>query len=238
MERSVFHQRGEGKGYFSQGEIAVARIKEFLMAAFLVIDDHPIVRKGICQILEEIPGNVQISEASNASEALKIIRTQKFDVVLLDINLPGRTGLDLLEDFRRMDPTLKILVVSMYPEEQYAIRALRTGASGYLTKASAPDELLSAVDKILHGGRYITQSIAEKIFDAIDHKGPPHELLSNRELEVLIQIAKGLSLKDIGELLSLSEKTISTYRSRILAKMELNSNADIVRYALKHNLID
>jgi two-component system invasion response regulator UvrY len=208
------------------------------MPDFLVVDDHPIVRKGICQILEEVSGKVQITEASDASEALKNLRAGKFDMVLLDINLPGRGGLDLLEDIKGLDPEVRVLIISMYPEAQYAIRSLKTGASGYLTKESAPNELLAAVGKILGGGRYITQSIAEKIFDAIDQKGPPHDLLSNRELEVLIQIAKGRSLKDIGDLLALSEKTISTYRSRIMDKMQLNSNADIVRYALQHKLIE
>jgi DNA-binding NarL/FixJ family response regulator len=208
------------------------------MPDFLVVDDHPVVRKGICQILEEVPGKVQIKEASDASDALKNLRAGKFDMVLLDINLPGRGGLDLLEDIKGLDPEVRVLIISMYPEAQYAIRSLKTGASGYLTKESAPNELLAAVGKILGGGRYITQSIAEKIFDAIDQKGPPHDLLSNRELEVLIQIAKGRSLKDIGDLLALSEKTISTYRSRIMDKMQLNSNADIVRYALQHKLIE
>jgi DNA-binding NarL/FixJ family response regulator len=208
------------------------------MPDFLVVDDHPIVRNGICQILNDVSGHVNIVEASDASQALKEIRNKSFDVVLLDINLPGRSGLDLLEDIKGNHPEVKILIVSMYPEEQYAIRALKSGASGYLTKESASNEMLAAVAKVLQGGRYITQSIAERIFDAIDTEGPPHDLLSNRELEVLIQIAKGVSLKEIGQILALSEKTISTYRSRILEKMSLNSNADIVRYALKSKLID
>jgi two-component system invasion response regulator UvrY len=208
------------------------------MPKFLVVDDHPIVRKGICQILEEISMNVEIIEAGDATEALKHFRDKKIDIVLLDINLPGRGGLDVLEDMKSFNPDAKILMVSMYPEQQYAIRSLRSGASGYLTKESAADELTLAVEKILKGGRYITQSIAEQIFDAIDNEGPLHELLSNRELEVLIQIAKGRSLKEIGELLTLSEKTISTYRSRIMEKMSMNSNADVVRYALQNLLID
>jgi two-component system, NarL family, invasion response regulator UvrY len=208
------------------------------MPKFLVVDDHPIVRKGICQILEDISMNMEITEAGDAVEALKKFRDEKFDVVLLDINLPGRGGLDVLEDMKSYNAEAKILMVSMYPERQYAIRALRSGALGYLTKESAPDELTIAVEKILKGGRYITQSIAEQIFDAIDNEGPAHELLSNRELEVLIQIAKGRSLKEIGEILALSEKTISTYRSRIMEKMAMNSNADIVRYALQNQLID
>jgi len=208
------------------------------MPDFLVVDDHPIVRKGICQILNEISGSVHIKEANDAQEAIREIRATVFDLVVLDINLPGRSGLDLLEDLKSSHPDMKILIMSMYPEEQYAIRALKTGASGYLTKESASNELLAAIDKILQGGRYITQSIAERIFDAIDKTGPPHELLSNRELEVMIQIANGRSLKEIGQILSLSEKTISTYRSRILEKMGLNSNAEIVRYALQSKLVE
>ena len=208
------------------------------MPDFLVVDDHPIVRRGICQILEETSVNVNITEVGDAVEALKKFRASKFDMVLLDINLPGRSGLDVLEDMKSFSPDTKILMVSMYPEQQYAIRALKTGASGYLTKESASDELSIAVEKILKGGRYITQSIAEQIFDAIDQEGLPHESLSNRELEVLVQISKGRSLKEIGDLLSLSEKTISTYRSRIMEKMEMTSNADLVRYALNNKLID
>jgi len=208
------------------------------MADFLVVDDHPIVRRGICQILEETSVNVNITQAGDAVEALKKFRSSKFDMVLLDINLPGRSGLDVLEDMKSFSPDTKILMVSMYPEQQYAIRALKTGASGYLTKESASDELSIAVEKILKGGRYITQSIAEQIFDAIDQEGLPHESLSNRELEVLVQISKGRSLKEIGDLLSLSEKTISTYRSRIMEKMEMTSNAELVRYALNNKLID
>lgn len=208
------------------------------MIRFLVVDDHPIVRKGICQILDDFSTNTTIDEAGDASEAMKKFRANTYDLVLLDINLPGRGGLDLLEDIKSYNPATKVLMVSMYPEQQYAIRAIKTGASGYLTKESAPDELIVALEKILNGGRYITQSIAEQIFDAIDKQGPLHEALSNRELEVLIQIAKGRSLKEIGEMLALSEKTISTYRSRILDKMEMSSNADIVRYALQNKIID
>lgn len=208
------------------------------MPAFLVIDDHPIVRKGICEILKEVSGPVSVDEAGDASSALKKFREGSYDMVLLDINLPGRSGLDVMEDLKSINQDARILVISMYPEQQYAIRALRAGSAGYLTKESAPDELILAVDKILKGGRYITQSIAESIFDALQKDGPLHESLSNRELEVLVMIAKGRSLKEIGELLSLSERTISTYRSRIMEKMGLTSNADLVRYAIQHKLIE
>ena len=208
------------------------------MPDFLIIDDHPIVRKGIRQILEEIPGNIHVSEAGNASEGLRKLRERRYDLVVLDINLPGRSGLDMLKDIKLMKPDVKVLMISMYPEEQYAIRSLKSGASGYLTKESAPDELTIAVEKILKGHRYITQSISEQIFDTMDTVELSHQSLSNRELEVMIQIAKGKGLKEIGSLLSLSEKTISTYRTRILEKMNMKSNADITKYALQNKLIE
>ena len=208
------------------------------MPDFLIIDDHPIVRKGIRQILEEMPGNIHVTEAGNASEGLKKLRERGYDLVVLDINLPGRSGLDLLKDIKHLKPDLKVLMISVYPEDQYAIRSLKSGASGYLTKESAPDELTIAVEKILKGHRYITQSIAEQIFDTLNTAELPHQSLSNRELEVLILIAKGKGLKEIGDLLSLSEKTISTYRTRILEKMNMKSNAEIVKYALQNKLIE
>lgn len=208
------------------------------MLSFLIIDDHPIVRKGIRQILEDMDGDVHIHEAGTAPEGLKKFRENDIDLVLLDINLPGKSGLDMLEDLKQLKANVKILMISMYPEEQYAIRALKSGASGYLTKESASDELLLAVDKIIKGGRYITQSLAEQIFDTLDIEGPVHGQLSNREFEVMIQIAKGKDIKKIAIALSLSEKTVSTYRSRILEKMNLLSNTDLVRYALRNKLIE
>jgi two-component system invasion response regulator UvrY len=208
------------------------------MTEFLIIDDHPIVRKGIRQILEDMPGNIHVTEAGNASEGLGKFRERTYDLVLLDINLPGRSGLDILENIKNLQPDVKVLMISMYPEEQYAIRSLKSGASGYLIKESAPDELNIAVEKILKGHRYITQSIAERIFDSVNTAEFLHQSLSNRELEVMILIAKGKGLKEIGVLLSLSEKTISTYRTRILEKMNMKSNAEIVKYALQNKLIE
>jgi DNA-binding NarL/FixJ family response regulator len=208
------------------------------MPDFLIIDDHPIVRKGIRQILEEMPGKIHVTEAGNASEGLGKFRERIFDLVLLDINLPGRSGLDILADIKLLKPDMKVLMISMYPEEQYAIRSLKSGASGYLIKESAPDELNIAVEKILKGQRYITQSIAERIFDSVNTAELPYQSLSNREFEVMIQIAKGKGLKEIGNLLSLSEKTISTYRTRILEKMNMQTNAEIVKYALQNKLIE
>jgi two-component system invasion response regulator UvrY len=208
------------------------------MPKFLIIDDHPIVRKGIHQMLDELPGQNLVEEASSAGDGLKAFNEVIHDLVLLDINLPGRGGLDLIKDLKKICPGVKILIVSMYPEEQYAIRALKSGAMGYLTKSSAPDELLMAVTRILKGDRYITQSIAEKIFDEFEQKCMPHETLSNREFEVMKMIAGGRSLKEISNLLSLSEKTVSTYRTRILDKMDMHTNADLIRYALQNKLIE
>jgi DNA-binding NarL/FixJ family response regulator len=208
------------------------------MPAILIIDDHPIVRKGIKQILEELPGKFIIAEAGYAAEGINKFRERNYDIVLLDINLPGRSGLDVLLDLKHIKKEVPVLIISMYPEEQYAIRAMKSGAAGYLTKESAPDELLQAVKKILKGGRYITQSLAEQIFETIDHTEPPHQSLSNRELEVMIQIAKGRSIREIADMMALSEKTISTYKSRILEKMNLRSNADIIKYAMHNRIIE
>jgi two-component system, NarL family, invasion response regulator UvrY len=208
------------------------------MPVVLIIDDHPIIRRGIRQILEDKAGDIQVHEAGTVSDGLKKFREYDIDLVLLDISLPGRSGLDMIEDMKQLKSDAKILMISMYPEEQYAIRALKSGASGYLTKESAPDELLLAVDRIIKGGRYITQSLAEQIFDTLDTEGPVHRKLSNREFEVMIQIAKGKDIKKIAIALSLSEKTVSTYRSRILEKMNLLSNTDLVRYALRNKLIE
>ncbi len=208
------------------------------MPVVLIIDDHPIIRRGIRQILEDKAGDIQVHEAGTVSDGLKKFREYDIDLVLLDISLPGRSGLDMIEDMKQLKSDAKILMISMYPEEQYAIRALKSGASGYLTKESAPDELLLAVERIINGGRYITQSLAEQIFDTLDKEGPVHRKLSNREFEVMIQIAKGKDIKKIANALSLSEKTISTYRSRILEKMNLLSNTDLVRYALRNKLIE
>jgi two-component system invasion response regulator UvrY len=208
------------------------------MPDFLVIDDHPVVRRGIREILEEMKGKVNVDEAGTAAGGLKKVQTRKYDMVLLDIKLPDRSGLDTLENIRHLKPGLPVLIISVYPEEQYAVRALKTGASGYLTKESAPDELIHAVHTIMKGNRYITQSIAEQIFTLLNHDGPLHSSLSNREYEVMIQIAKGKSLKEIGEILFLSEKTISTYRTRIMEKMNMKSNAELVKYALQNMLIE
>jgi two-component system invasion response regulator UvrY len=209
------------------------------MIRILIVDDHSIVREGMKQILADID-DIQVSgEAANGADALAIAQKNQFDLVLLDISMPGRNGLDVLKELKTIKPGLPVLMLSMYPEEQYAVRALRSGASGYLTKESAPDELISAIRKVCGGGRYVSASLAENIAFTIDPKAErsPHESLSDREYEVMCMIASGKAVKDIAQELSLSVKTISTYRSRILVKMNMKTNADVTRYALQNGLV-
>ncbi|HDJ33605.1 MAG TPA: response regulator transcription factor [Bacteroidetes bacterium] len=208
------------------------------MIKVLIIDDHPIVRQGISQILSELDMVVETTGAGTVEEGLKRFLKEKFDVVLLDISLPGRSGLDAIKDFKTIGSSVPILMLSMFPEEQYAIRALRSGASGYLTKDSAPDELVAAVKKVLNGGKYITLSLAEKIFDGLSGSGEPTRKLSDREHEVLLGIARGKSIRKIAADLHLHEKTVSTYRARILEKLRLSTNADIIRYAIREGLVN
>jgi two-component system, NarL family, invasion response regulator UvrY len=210
------------------------------MISVLITDDHPVVRQGIKQILESCREIDLIDEAKDGVECIKKVLTKKFNVVLLDISMPGRSGLELLKDIKKINPAISVLMLSMYPEEQYALRALKTGASGYLTKASAPEELINAIIKAAYGGKYITQSLAEAIaneFDKDDEK-PLHQALSDRELEVMCLMAKGKSSKDIAKTMSISPKTVSTYRERILTKMNLGSSTEIIRYAIKNSLVD
>ena len=209
------------------------------MINILIVDDHVIVRAGMKQILADIDDVNVSAEAANGAEALAKVQKQAFDLVLLDISMPGRSGLDVLKELKNMQPHLPVLMLSMYPEEQYAVRALRSGASGYLTKESAPDELIAAIRKVCSGGRYVSASLAENMAFTIDRKSEqaPHESLSDREYQIMCMIASGKAVKDIAEDLSLSVKTISTYRSRILSKMQVKTNADITRYALQNNLV-
>ncbi|MGC9471995.1 MAG: response regulator [Bacteroidales bacterium] len=207
------------------------------MIRVLIIDDHPIVRQGISQILSELDVVVETTGAGTVEEGLKRFLKEKYDVVLLDISMPGRSGLDAIKDFKKIGPSVPVLMLSMFPEEQYAIRAMRSGASGYLTKNSAPDELVAAVKKVLDGGKYITLSLAEKIFDGLDGSDEPTRKLSDREREVLLGITRGKTIREIAAYLHLNEKTVSTYRSRLLEKLSLSSNADIVRYALREGLV-
>jgi two-component system invasion response regulator UvrY len=206
----------------------------------LVADDHGIVRKGLKQIVEEGGGMEVTGEAENGEEALSLVRAAEFDVVILDIAMPGRGGLDVLHEMKTERPALKVIVLSMYSEEQYAIRSLHEGASAYLTKNCPPEEILLAINTVASGRKYITPSIAERLASYIeeDSQEAPHENLSNRELQILLLIASGRQLNEIAEQLSLSAKTVSTYRSRILAKMGMETNAHLIRYALQHHLIE
>lgn len=206
----------------------------------LIADDHPIVREGFKQVLSETTDMVVAGEASNGQEVLNLIRKNKYDVVLLDISMPGRSGLEILKELRSEHPKLPILIVSIYPEEQYAVRAFRAGASGYLTKASAPHELIEAIRKVSKGGRYVSSSLAEELtyYLDVDATRAPHETLSDREYQVMLLIASGKTVSGIAEELCLSVKTISTYRTHILKKMNLKNNAEITLYAVQNKLIE
>ncbi len=210
------------------------------MVKILIADDHIIVRKGLKQIISETSDMVVADEASNGQEVLDKVRKNGFDMILLDISMPGRTGLDILRELKTEKPKLPILVLSMYPEEQYAVRVLRAGASGYLTKESAPEELIAAIRKVSLGKKYVTPSVAERLaFDLdVDSEKPLHETLSDREYQVLCLIASGKTVGEIADKLSLSAKTISTYRARILEKMNMKNNAELTHYAIQHKLVE
>ncbi len=210
------------------------------MIKILIADDHPVVRKGLKEIIEETPDMMVGDEASNGQETLEKVRKNDFDVVLLDISMPGRSGLDILKELKSEKPELSVLILSMHPEEQYAVRVLKAGASGYLTKESAQDELIVAIRKASKGRKYVSSSLAEKLasYLEIDDERPLHETLSDREYEVMRMIASGKTITEIAEKLFLSIKTISTYRSRILEKMGMKSNAELTHYALKNRLVE
>ncbi len=210
------------------------------MIRILVADDHSVVRKGLLQIVAESPGMKVVGEAASGQEALELARSCPFDVVILDIAMPGRGGLDILRELKAEKPALKVLVLSMYPEEQYAIRSLRDGASGYLTKGCPPEELVLAIRTIADGKRYITPSVADRLASYVEDSAgeTPHESLSDREMSVLVLIGAGKQVSDIAEELKLSVKTVSTYRSRVLAKMRMETNAQLIRYALQHRLVE
>ncbi len=214
-------------------------MKKELMQKILIADDHAIVREGLKQILVEISDSIVINEASNGQEVLQEVWKNDYDLVLLDISMPGRNGLDILKQLKSDKPDLKVLILSMHPEEQYAIRALKAGASGYLTKESTPHELLDAVQKVSMGKKYVSSSLAETLachLEASSEK-PLHETLSDREYEVLCMISSGETVKEIADELSLSVKTISTYRTRILDKMNMKNNAQLTHYTIQNKLV-
>jgi two-component system, NarL family, invasion response regulator UvrY len=206
----------------------------------LLVDDHAVVRKGMKAILDDQLPGIVVGEAASGDEALATLAAQpKFDVIVLDLSMPGRSGVDLLAEIVHRYPGLPVLIMSLHGEEQFAVRTLRAGAAGYLPKASAPDQLVAAVVKVAGGGRYITDALAERL--AADVGRPtslaPHETLSDREFEVMRGIASGSSVSEIAAQMHLSVKTVSTYRTRLLDKMRMTSNAELTRYALQHGLV-
>lgn len=203
----------------------------------IIADDHAVVRKGLKQILMEMSGVKVVEEVNNGPALIEKITNDSFDFVVLDISMPGQSGLQALKEIRDRKPKLPVLILSIHPEEQYALRALKGGASGYITKDSAPEELVKAIQKILSGHKYVTQSTTDKLADNFGDK-PAHELLSDREYEVFAMIAVGKTITDIGAELSLSVKTVSTYKSRIYDKMGMTSRTELTLYAIQNKLID
>jgi two-component system invasion response regulator UvrY len=210
------------------------------MIRVLVVDDHPIVRKGLKQILAEEPDMEVSVEATNAAELMQQVQERQWDVIVLDITLPDRSGIDVLKDVKAIYPELPVLILSMHPEDQYATRALKAGAAGYITKKSAGEELVTAIRKAVGGGRYVSPSLAEKLAMEVgaDHRKLPHERLSDREFQVMCLLASGKRLGEIAYEISLSVKTISTYRGRILGKMSMKSNAELTIYCMEHDLLE
>jgi two-component system, NarL family, invasion response regulator UvrY len=210
------------------------------MLKLLIVDDHEVVRRGVKTIFDEESGTMVFGEASTAPEALKRISEQDWDIVILDLSLPGRSGLDLLRELKHLRPRLPVLILSMHSEEQYARRALKAGASGYITKDSPRTELVRAVKRVVEGGKYVSATLAEQL--AVDLQSgtdrPPHEKLSDREFEILCLIASGKTVGEIADMVSLSDKTISTYRARVLEKMNMKTNAELTHYAISNKLVE
>lgn len=208
------------------------------MINILIADDHEIVREGLKQIVSGTDDMIVTGEASNGFDAVNMAVENNYDMVLLDISMPGKSGLEILEQLKQEKPGLPVLILSIYPEEQYAVRAFRSGASGYLTKESASEELIKAIHKVFQGGKYVSSSLAEKLaYELEDNSQKPlHETLSNREFEVLRMIGSGKDLRQIAETLLISAKTVSTYRARVLKKMNMTNNAELIRYVIEYKL--
>ena len=209
------------------------------MTRILVADDHTVVRRGLRQILLEGFPNAHVEEVGDAEDLIKNVIKAEWDVVISDLSMPGRSGLDALQQIKQLHPNLPVLILSIHPEEQYALRVLKAGASGYLSKDMAPDELVNAVKKVMLGKKYITASVAEKLAATLDqdHNKPLHEFLSDREFNVLKMLAAGRSVSEIAETLFLSVTTVSTYRSRIMTKMNLKNNAELTLYSMENKLL-
>jgi DNA-binding NarL/FixJ family response regulator len=210
------------------------------MIRILIADDHPIVREGVRRVLSDEADMVVEGEAETSQDALALVQSREFDVVLLDLAMPGRGGIDVLQEIRRVRPRLPVLILSVSPEEQFALRALRAGASGYVTKLTAPSELVIAIRKVVGGGRYVSSQLAERLADVAFSRTPrpAHETLSNREYQVLQLLAAGKTITRVAQELSLSVKTISTHRTRLLQKLQLSTTAELIRYALEHSLAE
>lgn len=206
----------------------------------IVVDDHAVVRRGLSQILKNMQEVTSVVEAANGNELIDRLNEAEYDIVVLDISMPGKSGLDVLKEIKTIKQNIRVLILSIHPEEQYAIRALKAGAAGYITKDGAPEELVVAVQRIMEGGKYISQSLAEKLAGSYDLSSPklPHENLSDREFEVFKMIGSGQTVSNIAESLFLSVKTVSTYQSRIYEKTGLNSRSEITLYAIKNSLIE
>ena len=206
----------------------------------LIADDHPIFRAGLKEILIKQPDTESVGEAEDGLKALALARKERWDLILLDITMPGKDGLEVLQELRRERPKLPILILSAHPEDQMALRLLKAGAAGYLTKDRAPEVLLTAIRKILAGEKYISESLAEKTVLHVISESPGllHETLSDREYQVMRMIASGKTIQEIGEALFLSARTVSTYRARLLEKMNMKSNTELLRYALEHKLVE
>ncbi|MBI2882436.1 MAG: response regulator transcription factor [Candidatus Methylomirabilis oxyfera] len=210
------------------------------MIRVVIADDHVVVRQGLVHILSEEHDMTVVGEAGNAQELLAMVRTQRCDAVVLDISMPGQSGLETLQELKREHSHLPVVMLSVYPEDQYAVQALKKGAAAYITKDSAREELVRAIRQVVTRGRYISPRLAEQlaVHVATETEKPPHEALSVREYQVLCRIAAGKAMMEIAAELSLSVKTINTYRARVLEKMSMKSNAELIRYALQHRLID
>jgi two-component system invasion response regulator UvrY len=206
----------------------------------LVADDHGVVRRGLKEILADTLPSAQILEAADGEEALHCLASHQASLVILDLSMPGRSGLEVLAEIKRLYPRLPVIIMSCQPEEQYALRCLRAGAAAYISKDAVTDELSNAVRKVMAGGRYIGESLSQTLASSLlgPQDRPLHDFLSDRELEVLRLIASGASLTEIGDRLHVSVKTVSTYRSRLTEKMQMKSNAELTRYALEHRLVD
>ena len=209
------------------------------MIRILIADDHPIFRQGLKQTILDQPNMIVSCEAQNSQEVLEFVRKYDFDIVVMDMTMPGRGGIDLVKELKREHPGLPVLVLSMHPENQYAVRALKAGAAGYMCKESAAYELADAIRKIIKGARYITPAVAEllTLYVETETEKPLHETLSDREYQVMLMIASGKQVGKIADELSLSVKTVDTYRARVLNKMGMKSNAELIHYAIKNNLI-